>query len=271
MSLDRIESAALAGVPHGFLGRGGGGSQGVVAGLNCGRGSGDDPALVAENRRRAVEAVAPGRRLVGLHQVHGADAVTVIEPWDDEVRPEADALITDQPGVVLGILTADCAPVLLADRAAGVVGAAHAGWKGALAGVTDSTIVAMEGLGARRERLAAAGRRSEALTRYERLRASFEVGEDLTARFTDDDPENARFFTEGPGSPAGSAGKTRKMHFDLEAYIVQRLATAGVRQVAALGLDTYAAPDRFYSYRRATHRGEPTYGRQLSLIAVPQE
>lgn len=255
MTLDRIESAALAGVPHGFFGRAGGVSTGLVAELNCGLGSGDDPALVRANRRRAAEAVLPGGRLLGAYQVHGADAVTVIAPWDDDVRPEADALVTDRPGLVLGILTADCAPVLLADRAAGIVGAAHAGWKGALAGVTDSTIVAMEGLGAKRERIAAAIGPAMA-------RASFEVGADLIAAFTGDNPENARFFTDGPHA---------KAHFDLEAYLIQRLAAAGISKVAALGLDTYAAPDRFYSYRRATHRAEPTYGRQISLIAVPQE
>ena len=127
MTLDRITTPALDGVPHGFFGRAGGVSAGIVAGLNCGLGSGDDPALVRENRRRAADAILPGGRLVGPYQVHGADAVTVIEPWDDSARPEADAVVTDRPGVVLGILTADCAPVLLADREAGVVGAAHAG------------------------------------------------------------------------------------------------------------------------------------------------
>jgi YfiH family protein len=254
-TLDPIRAPMLAGVPHGFFGRAGGVSTGTVTSLNCGLGSGDDPALVAENRRRAKEAVLPGGRLVGVFQVHGADAVTVVEPWDDAVRPEADALVTAQPGLVLGILTADCAPVLFADRDAGVIGAAHAGWKGALAGVTDMTVTAMEGLGARRERIVAAIGPAMA-------RASFEVGPDLIARFTDADPENARFFTDALGD---------KAHFDLEAYLVQRLAAAGIRRVAALGLDTYADPDRFYSYRRATHRGEPTYGRQISLIALPQE
>lgn len=255
MSLDHITAGSLADVPHGFFGRAGGVSTGVAAGLNCGLGSGDDPALVAENRRRATEAILPGGQLIGLYQVHGADAVTVIEPWEDAMRPEADALATATPGIVIGIVTADCAPILLADREAGVVGAAHAGWKGALAGVTDAVIVAMEGLGARRDRIAAAIGPTIA-------RASFEVGPDLIAAFTDNDPENARFVVEGArGRP----------HFDLEAYVAHRLAAAGIGRVAALGLDTYAAADRFYSYRRATHRAEPTYGRQLSLIAVPQE
>lgn len=253
--LDQIVAPPLHGVPHGFFGRAGGVSIGIAAGLNCGLGSGDDPAHVAENRKRATEAVLPGGRLVGLYQVHGADAVTVIEPWEDSYRPEADAIVTDRPGIVIGVVTADCAPVLLADAEAGVVGAAHAGWKGALAGVTDATIAAMEGLGARRERIAAAIGPTIA-------RASFEVSGDLIVQFADADRANARFVTEGP---------TGRPHFDLEAYVAHRLAEADIGRVAALGLDTYAAPDRFYSYRRATHRGEPTYGRQVSLIAVPQE
>ena len=253
--LDRIEAPTLAGVPHGFFGRAGGVSTGVAAGLNCGFGSDDDPEAVAENRRRASQAVLPGGRLVGIYQVHGADAVTVIDPWDNRLRPEADAIVTAQPGLVIGVVTADCAPVLLADPVAGVVGAAHAGWKGALAGVTDAAIIAMEGLGADRDRIAAAIGPAIA-------RASFEVGDEVVARFTDDDPGNVRFVTEGPrGRP----------HFDLEAYVAHRLAIAGVGRVTALGLDTYTDPNRFYSYRRATHRGEATYGRQLSLIAAPQE
>lgn len=255
MSLDRITAAPLAGVPHGFFGRAGGVSTGIAAGLNCGLGSGDDRELVAANRRRATEAILPGGRLVGLYQVHGADAVTVIEPWEDAMRPEADAIATAQPGIVIGVVTADCAPILLADREAGVVGAAHAGWKGALAGVTDAVVTAMEGLGARRERIGAAIGPTIA-------HASFEVGPDLIAAFTDADPENARFVTEGARD---------RPHFDLEAYVAHRLAVAGIGRVAALGLDTYANPDRFYSYRRATHLSEPTYGRQISLIAVPQE
>lgn len=253
MSLDRIVAPTLAGVPHGFFGRAGGVSQGIAVGLNCGLGSGDDPAHVAENRRRAAEAVLPGGRLVGLYQVHGADAVTVLTPWDDAVRPEADALVTDRAGLVLGVLTADCAPVLLADRAAGVVGAAHAGWKGALAGVTDSAILAMEALGARRERIAAAIGPTIA-------RASFEVGPELVARFVADDPANEGFASDGPGGA---------LHFDLEAYVAHRLAAAGVPRVAALGLDTYADAGRFYSYRRATHRREPAYGRMIAAIAPP--
>ncbi|HVJ01150.1 MAG TPA: peptidoglycan editing factor PgeF [Sphingomonas sp.] len=248
-----VRARALADLPHGFLGRRGGVSTGVVAGLNVGLGSADDPALIAENRHRAVEAVLPAARLVTVHQIHSADAVTVIEPYDDALRPRADALVTDRPGLALGILTADCAPVLLADREAGVVGAAHAGWKGAIGGVTDSTIAAMETLGARRERIAAAVGPCIA-------RASYEVDEGFFRRFAEADPANERFFAEG----------RREDHwqFDLEAYVAHRLAEAGVRTIEMLGQDTYGQPDRFYSFRRATHRGEADYGRQISIIGL---
>lgn len=247
-----IRAATLAGVPHGFLGRRGGVSSGIHAGLNVGLGSEDAAEVVAENRRRATEAVLPGAQLVTLFQVHSAEAVVVTQPFEQALRPHADALVTDRPGLALGILTADCAPVLLADREAGVVGAAHAGWKGAIGGVTDSTLAAMEQLGARRERIAAAVGPCIA-------RASYEVDADFVRRFAEADPENERFFTD-----------TREGHaqFDLEAYVVHRLASAGVRRIEALGLDTYADPERFFSYRRATHRGEPDYGRQIAIIGL---
>nr|WP_157026507.1 peptidoglycan editing factor PgeF [Sphingomonas horti] len=241
----------LGEVPHGFLGRRGGVSTGICAGLNVGTGSGDDPAAIEENRRRAVAAVLPEARLVTVYQVHSAHCV-VAEPWDPADRPRADAIVTDRPGLVLGILTADCAPVLLADAEAGVVGAAHAGWKGALADVTDSTVAAMERLGARRERIAAAIGPCIA-------RASYEVDDAFARRFEEADPENERFFT---------AGRPGHHRFDLEAYVAARLAAAGIARVDALGLDTYADESRFYSFRRATHRDEPDYGRQISLIGV---
>ncbi|MBM7405779.1 MULTISPECIES: peptidoglycan editing factor PgeF [Sphingomonas] len=247
-----IRAATLAGVPHGFLGRRGGVSSGIHAGLNVGLGSEDAAKVVAENRRRATEAVLPGAQLVTLFQVHSAEAVVVTQPFEQALRPHADALVTDRPGLALGILTADCAPVLLADREAGIVGAAHAGWKGAIGGVTDSTLAAMEQLGARRERIAAAVGPCIA-------RASYEVDADFVRRFAEANPENERFFTD-----------TREGHaqFDLEAYVVHRLASAGVRRIEALGLDTYADPERFFSYRRATHRGEPDYGRQIAIIGL---
>lgn len=247
-----IRARALEGVAHGFLGRRGGTSTGILAGLNVGTGSADDPALIAENRRRATDAVLPGGRLATVFQVHSPDAVAVIEPFEERLRPHADALVTDRPGLALGILTADCAPVLLADREAGVVGAAHAGWKGAIGGVTDSTIALMETLGARRDRIAAAVGPCIA-------RASYEVDSGFFRRFAEADPANERFFADG---------KPGHFQFDLEAYVAHRLAAAGIRTVETLGLDTYSDESRFYSFRRATHRGEPDYGRQIAIIGI---
>ncbi|SEM92275.1 conserved hypothetical protein [Sphingomonas gellani] len=253
MSVEVIAARVLDGVPHGFLGRRGGVSTGGMAGLNVGLGSDDDPAAVARNRMLAADAVLPGARLVTPYQIHSASAVTVLHPFADDARPHADALVTDRPSLLLGILTADCAPVLLWDRQAGVVAAAHAGWKGALGGVTDATLAAMEALGADRGRVAAAVGPCIA-------RASYEVDDAFLARFAAADAANERFF-----SPA----KPGHQRFDLEAYVLHRLAAAGVTQVQAMGLDTYADPARFYSYRRATHRAEPSYGRQISLIGLP--
>ncbi len=253
VDLDLIPARALSGVPHGFFGRRGGVSTGLVAGLNCGLGSADEPAAVLANRHRAADTVLPGAALVGVYQVHDADVVTVTEPWPDVERPRADALVTDRPGVLLGILTADCAPVLLADPRAGVVGAAHAGWKGALAGVTDTTLAAREARGADRARVVAAIGPCIARARYE-------VDDTFRLRFEQADPADERFFTES------RAGHHR---FDLEAYVAHRLAAAGVARVEALGLDTYADAARFYSYRRATHAGEADHGRQISLIGPP--
>jgi len=252
--VETIRTAALAAVPHAFLGRRGGVSGGIHAGLNVGLGSDDDRAAIAENRQRAVAAVLPGAALATLHQVHSPDAVTVSAPFPDDARPHADALVTDRPGLLLGILTADCGPILLADTAAGVVGAAHAGWKGALGGVIESVIAAMEALGADRARIAAAIGPCIA-------RASYEVDAGFFRRFVEADPENERFFTDG--------SRAEHHQFDLEAFIAARLAASGVRRVEALGLDTYADPERFFSFRRATHRGEPDYGRQISLIGLP--
>jgi len=251
-AVEVIRAAALDGVAHGFLGRRGGASTGLYAGLNVGTGSDDEAGAIAENRRLATEAVLPGGRLVTVYQVHSADAVTVQAPIQHDLRPRADALITDRPGLALGILTADCAPVLLADAAAGVIGAAHAGWKGALGGVTDAAILAMETLGARRDRIAAAIGPCIA-------RASYEVDHAFARRFEAEDPANERFFTPG---------RAGHHQFDLEAYVAARLAAAGITRIEALGQDTYAQADRFYSYRRATHRGEPGYGRQISIVGL---
>ena len=252
MNVEVIRAATLDGVPHGFLGRRGGVSTGEVAGLNTGLGSGDDKALIAENRARAIAAVMPGAKLATVFQIHSARVVRAESPWPDDNRPHADALVTDRPGLLLGILTADCAPVLLADTEAGVVGAAHAGWRGALAGGPDATSEAMVALGAQRDRLVVAVGPCIG-------RASYEVDPAFFERFVDADRENHRFFSDGPNA---------KPHFDLEAYVVARLAAAGIGRVEALSLDTYADPDRFYSYRRASHRGEASYGRQISLIGI---
>lgn len=253
MTVEVIRAAALDGIPHGFLGRRGGVSTGVCAGLNVGLGSSDDRAAILENRRLAVAAVAPGARLVTVHQIHSPDALYADAPWPDDARPKADALVTDRPGLALGILTADCTPVLLADREAGVIGAAHAGWRGAFTGVVEATIAVMEERGARRENIRIALGPAIA-------RKSYEVDEAFLRRFVEVDRANERFFTPG-----------REGHhqFDTEAYLLARIAAAGIRRAEALGLDTYADPDRFYSYRRATHRGEPDYGRQISLICLP--
>jgi YfiH family protein len=242
---------SLGCIPHGFLGRGGGVSEGAMASLNCGWGSGDDHSLIDENRRRAAEAVLPGARIVSPYQVHGIEVLEAGD-WSDDERPHADALVTDRPGLLLGILTADCAPLLFADAQAGVVGAAHAGWRGALGAVAEATVAAMEKLGAERGRIVAAIGPTIA-------RASYEVDHAFPEPFLAVDPAAERFFVEGT---------TGRPHFDLPAYLLHRLAAAGLRQVEALGLDTYARDADFYSFRRATHRGEPSYGRQISLIGL---
>jgi len=240
----------LAGIPHGFLGRIGGVSTGLVAGLNVGLGNDDEPAAVAENRRRATDAVMPGGKLVSLYQVHSALAVPVETPWNEQERPHADSLVTRQRGLLLGIVTADCAPVLLADAEAGVIGAAHAGWKGAHGGVIEATVSAMVQLGARRSAIAAAIGPCIA-------QDSYEVDLPFRDRFATVDQ---RFF---------ATGRPGHYQFDLEGYVASRLADAGVEEVDRLALDTYRLEDRFYSFRRATHRREPDYGRQFSLIGLP--
>jgi polyphenol oxidase len=248
---EALRHPALAGAAHGFLGRKGGISEGLLAGLNVSYAD-DDPELTGENRRRAVQAVQPGACLQTCYQIHSADVVTVTTPWADAERPRADALVTDRPGIVLGVLTADCAPVLFCDAEAGVIGAAHAGWKGAFTGVTDRTVEAMEALGAQRDRIAAVVGPCIA-------QKSYEVDTGFEARFLEQVPENARFF---------KAGREGHAWFDLEGYTAARLRDAGIGQIGLLGEDTYAQEDRFYSFRRATHRAEPGYGRQISLIGL---
>lgn len=248
--LDITRSEVLKGVPHGFLGRAGGVSTGDVAGLQFGLGAGDDPDHVAENRRRAVEALLPGAQLVMPYQVHSPDAVIVEHVWSHEERPRADAIVADRPGLLLGVVTADCAPILLADLEAGVIAAAHAGWRGAQGGVIEATVEAMKRLGAQAHRIAAAIGPCIA-------QASYEVDAPFRKHFTDDDE---CFFA------AGSEGHWQ---FDLEAYVAHCLSQSGINRIDPLGLDTYSLPESYYSYRRATHRGEANYGRQASLIGLP--
>jgi YfiH family protein len=247
-----LTSPALGTIPHGFTGRRGGVSTGLVAGLNVGLGSDDDPAAVHENRRRAAEAILPGSTLVTLHQVHSADVIRVNAAFPIEDRPKADAMVTDRPGLLLGVLGADCPPILFADEAAGVIGAAHSGWKGAFAGVGEATVAAMERLGADRSRVVAAiGPCIQ--------QKSYEVDAGFFQRFCEADPENERFFREG---------RADHYQFDLEGFIASRLAACGIGTVHVSGVDTYADEQGYYSFRRATHRGEPDYGRQMGAIGL---
>ncbi|MFC7396968.1 peptidoglycan editing factor PgeF [Chelatococcus sp. GCM10030263] len=248
------EALRLSGVIHGFFTRQGGVSGGIYASLNGGAGSADDPDAVAENRHRMAARFGLKREhLLGLYQIHSPEVVTVQEPWPEGERPRADAMVTKRPGVALGVSSADCGPLLFADAEAGVVGAAHAGWRGAFTGVGEATLAAMERLGAKRERVTA-------VLGPTISRAAYEVGPEFTARFREADPDNARFFTPS----------TRADHrmFDLPAYIGARLTAAGVGRFADLDLCTYGDEDRFFSYRRATHRGEPDYGRLIAAIAL---
>lgn len=250
--LDISTSSLLAGTPHGFLGRAGGASEGIYAGLNVGLGSDDDQETILENRRRARDGILPESRLATVHQVHSPDVATVEQPVPLNERPHVDAMVTDRPGLLLGILTADCVPVLFFDAGAKVIGAAHAGWKGAISGVTDNTITAMEKLGAERTHISCAIGPCIA-------QASYEVDAGFRNRFLEQHQDNAAFF---------EAGKPDHFQFDIEAYVTSRLSAAGITNVEKLGLDTYANADRFYSYRRSCHRGEDGYGRQISLIGL---
>lgn len=247
-----VTSPALATFAHGFTGRRGGVSTGLVAGLNVGLGSDDDPAAVLENRRLATEAVLPAAALVTLHQVHSADVIHVTHAIPPDKRPKADAMVTDRPGLLLGVLGADCPPILFADEAAQVIGAAHSGWKGAFAGVGEATVAAMEALGADRSRIVAAiGPCIQ--------QKSYEVDHGFFERFAQSDPANERFFREG---------RPRHFQFDLEGFIAARLAAAGIGRVHVSGIDTYSDAAGYYSFRRATHRGEPDYGRQMGAIGL---
>jgi len=240
-------------VRHGFFTRKGGISSGLHASLNCGYGSDDSRDDVARNRAfcAASLGVAP-ESLVTAYQVHGVTVVQVDQPWLSTEAPRADALVTTRPGIALGILTADCAPILAADPKAGIVGAAHAGWKGAKAGVAEALIGAMMKCGAEPSRIMAAVGPCIGP-------ASYEVGPEFRDDFLADDPHAERFFTIPPGG---------RPHFDLQAYVAARIAAAGVTRLDRIAADTCAEPDRFFSYRRSRLKGEPDYGRQLSAIAL---
>ncbi|MSO76287.1 MAG: peptidoglycan editing factor PgeF [Alphaproteobacteria bacterium] len=244
----------LASVRHGFFGRAGGLSTGIYASLNCGFGSGDDPALVALNRRRAMAMLdLPGDALATAYQVHGREVARVNQPWEPGAGPRVDAMVTTEPGIALGILTADCAPVLFADPAAGVIAAAHAGWRGAVGGVLEAALGAMVDLGARPDRVVAAVGPCIGP-------GSYEVGPEFPAPFVAERPDNDRFFA--PGRRAG------RFQFDLPGYVRHRLAALGLGAVEHVALDTCAEADRFFSYRRACLDGQGDYGRLLSAIVL---
>jgi YfiH family protein len=252
-----IEATSLRAAParHGFFTRAGGVSEGLYASLNCGVGSRDAPGRVAENRARALAALGAGpERLAAPFQVHSSTAVVAETPWRRSEAPRVDGVVTATRGLAIGVLTADCAPVLFCDPGAGVIGAAHAGWRGALSGIVEATVASMEGLGARRDRILAAigpciGR------------DAYEVGEDFRTEFLAAGADNDRFFSR----PQGDA----RPHFDLAGFVASRLAAAGIGSVENLALCTYSGEPQFFSYRRATHRRESDYGRQISAIVLP--
>jgi len=252
MTLEVLTSDLLSPLRHGFFTRKGGVSSGVFQGLNCGYGSSDRSDAVSVNRTRAAEALMlDPESLVTVHQVHSPDVVRVTAPHAPPL-PRADAMVTSVPGLALCVLTADCQPVLLADPESGVIGAAHAGWRGALDGIMEAVVDAMEELGARRSRIAAAIGPSIG-------QAAYEVGSEFLDEFLTDDPENGRFFASGEGD---------RPHFDLPGFGLSRLRSAGVGNAEWTRHCTHSDPERFYSYRRSVHRGEADYGRLLSAIRL---
>ncbi len=252
MTLEILTSDDLLPFRHGFFTRKGGVSSGVFHGLNCGPGSSDQKDAVQSNRRLVADAMnLPESHLATVHQTHSADVLVVDGPVAAP-RPKCDAMVSAQSGVALGILTADCQPVLFADSKAGVVGAAHAGWKGALGGVLEATLDAMERLGADRSQI-------NAVIGPSISQRAYEVGPEFLDQFIDADPEYSRFFANGAGD---------RMMFDLPSFGLYRLRQAGVRQAIWTGHCTYSDPDRFYSYRRTTHAKERDYGRLISVIAI---
>ena len=250
----QAETLKLAGLRHAFFTREGGVSDGVYASLNGGVGSRDHAGHVAENRARMAAALAvEPHRFLTAYQTHSPDVVVAETPWSSQARPRGDAIVTRTAGLAIGVSTADCGPVLFADSDARVIGAAHAGWRGALSGVIEATIAAMERLGAARGRIRAA---LGPMIRQD----NYEVGPDFIARFAAEDEASGDFFR-----PAEREGHAL---FDLAGYIAARLDRAGVRQIEDIGLCTYAEPQRFFSFRRTTHRAEPDYGRHINAIAL---
>jgi YfiH family protein len=251
MTIEPLTDPALATFRHAFFTRKGGASSGIFAGLNCGHGSSDQTEAVSVNRARVAKVMGvPVAALAGVHQVHSADVVTLTGPPDGAVQ--ADALVTATPGIALSVLTADCQPVLFADPKAGVVGAAHAGWRGALSGVLEATLTAMETLGARRADI-------RAVIGPTISQSAYEVGPEFLEHFLTEDPGYARFFAGGNGD---------KMQFDLPGFGLHRLREAGVGDAHWTGHCTYSDPARFYSYRRSVHQGEADYGRLISAIRL---
>jgi polyphenol oxidase len=253
MAVDVLTCPTFGATPHGFFGRTGGVSNAMYQSLNVGLGSNDNAEHVRENRRRAVAAVAPNATLVTVHQIHSATAVMVEAAWPDDARPSADALVTNRLGLALGVLTADCAPILLVDPDKQIIGAAHAGWKGALHGIVESVVRMMTKLGAQPDSIRAVVGPTIALK-------SYEVDDAFRLRFEMHDDQSEQFFASGQ--------RALRHQFDLEGYVGLQLARAGIRHASLMGEDTYSQTEKYFSYRRATHAGEADYGRQLSLISL---
>ncbi len=252
MTLELLTSESLSPFRHGFFTRKGGASSGIFEGLNCGGGSSDQSDIVSINRARVAKAMNAGERgLTLVHQVHSADVVRV-DSDTDLATAKADGLVTATPGVTLAVLTADCQPVLFSDPGAGVVGAAHAGWRGALGGVLEATIDAMVGLGADRGNI-------RAVIGPTISQRAYEVGPEFLDRFLEEDAEYSRFFAGGEGD---------RVQFDLPSFGLHRLREAGIAEAEWIRHCTYFEPDRFYSYRRSVHKGEADYGRLISVIGL---
>ncbi len=250
-TLEQLTHAALLPLTHGFFTRRGGASSGIFSGLNCGQGSSDLSEAVAVNRDRVAQSLGlPATALIGVHQVHSADVITVTTPWDKP--PKADALVTDRPGIALSVLTADCQPVLFADATAGVIGAAHAGWRGALSGVLGNTVAAMKALGARPDQITA-------IIGPTISQRAYEVGPEFMEAFLAEDRGYDRFFAGGDGD---------RVQFDLPGFGLHRLRQAGIGQAAWTGHCTYSDPDSFFSYRRSVHQHQADYGRLISAIRL---